>query len=114
MRKITIKELTLQNFKGIKKLHLKDLGKETFILGANGSGKTTVFDAFVWLLFGKDSTDRTNFEIKTLDENNKVIHKLEHEVSAILEVDGEEVKLQRIFKEKWVKKRGSLEAEFAG
>lgn len=114
MKRIQIKELTLQNFKGVKSLHLTDLKKETFILGANGAGKTTVFDAFVWLLFGKDSTDRTNFEIKTLDENNNVIHKLEHEVSAILEVDGEEVKLQRIFKEKWVKKRGSLEAEFSG
>lgn len=114
MKRIQIKELALKNFKGIKSLHLTNLGKETFILGANGAGKTTVFDAFIWLLFGKDSTDRTNFEIKTLDENNNVIHKLEHEVSAILDVNGDEVKLQRIFKEKWVKKRASLEAEFAG
>ena len=52
------------------------------MVGVNGVGKTTIFDAFTWLLFGKDSTDRKDFEIKTLDKNNKVIPQIEHEVSA--------------------------------
>jgi exonuclease SbcC len=41
-------------------------------------------DAFLWLFFGKDSTDRKDFEIKTLDENNKPYHRLDHEVSAVI------------------------------
>lgn len=113
MKTIKIKSLSLINFKGIKSLNI-DFGKETNIHGANGTGKTSIFDAFTWLLFGKDSTDRTAFELKTLDQDNNVIPKIDHEVSAVIEVDGEECELKRIFKEKWVKRRGALESEFGG
>jgi len=111
---IQIKILSLSNFKGIRKLTIDNFDKETNINGANATGKTSIFDAFTWLLFGKDSTDRTNFEIKTLDKNNKVIPKIDHEVEAIITVNGEEIKLKRTFREKWVKKRGALESEFGG
>ena len=66
------------------------------------------------MLFGKDSTDRKDFQIKTLGKDNAVIPQIEHEVSAILIVDGEEISIRRILKENWVKKRGALEAEFSG
>ncbi|PHQ27878.1 AAA family ATPase [Leeuwenhoekiella nanhaiensis] len=114
MNQIKIKSLTLLNFKGIRKLHIDDFGPVTSIFGDNGTGKTSIFDAFTWLLFGKDSADRTAFEIKTLDKSNNVIPKLEHEVTAILEVNGELVELKRILREKWVTKRGSEVAEFSG
>lgn len=114
MKTIEIKSLKLTNFKGIRKLHLEELSNETFIYGDNGVGKTTVFDAFTWLLFGKDSTDRTVFETQTLDENNKVIPKIETEVSAQLIVGGEHVELTRIMRQKWVKKKGALESEYTG
>ena len=113
MKTIKLKQLELRNFKGIRNLTI-DFDKITNIYGDNATGKTTVFDAFTWLLFGKDSTDRKQFEVKTLDNNNVVIPKLEHEVSAILDVDGLEIEVKRILKEKWVKKRGSLESEFSG
>ena len=113
MKTIQIKKIALTNFKGIKSLQI-DFGKETNVHGANGTGKTSLFDAFTWLLFGKDSTDRTAFEIKTLDSQNNVIPKIDHEVSAVITVDGEEMELRRTFREKWVKKRGALEAEFGG
>ncbi|MEO9145060.1 MAG: AAA family ATPase [Ginsengibacter sp.] len=113
--KITLKELSLLNFKGIRELKV-EFQKENFIFGRNTSGKTTLMDAFLWDLFGKDSTDRSdsNFELKTLDENNKPYHKLSHEVTAILDVDGEEITLRKVYREKWVKKRGSSSEEFAG
>lgn len=114
MKTIEIKSLKLLNFKGIKSLEIDGFGNETSIHGQNGTGKTTIFDAFCWLLFGKDSTDRKDFEIKTLDENNNVIPKIDHEVSAVILVDGEEIELKRIFREKWVTRRGSSEAEFSG
>ncbi|WP_299153125.1 AAA family ATPase [uncultured Christiangramia sp.] len=114
MKTIQIKSLVLTNFKGIRKLKIDDFQQETSIFGANATGKTTIVDAFTWLLFGKDSTDRTNFEIKTLDKDNNEIPKIDHEVEAVITVDGEEIKLKRTFREKWVKKRGALEAEFGG
>ncbi len=113
MKTIKLNSLTLQNFKGIRLLSI-NLNAETSIYGSNGTGKTTLFDAFTWLMFGKDSTGRTSFEIKTLDENNNVIPKIDHVVEAALEIDGKETKFKRTFREKWVKKRGALEAEFSG
>lgn len=111
---IKLDKLTLINFKGIKNLTVDFQEKETFIYGENSTGKTTIFDSFLWLLFGKDSTDRKDFEIKTLDHNNRVIPKIDHEVSAVITVDGEEISIRRVLKEKWVKTKGSLEAEFQG
>lgn len=114
MKTIILKSMHLINFKGVRDLKV-DFGiKQTSIMGRNGSGKTTVFDAFTWVLFGKDSQDRKQFDIKTLDANGNVIPKLPHEVTIILDVNGEQVKLYRRFKEKWVKKRGQLEEQFTG
>lgn len=110
---IQIQSLTLIAFKGIKKLHI-DFSEQNDIFGANGTGKTTIYDGFNWLLFGKDSNDRKDFEIKTLDTNGKVIPKIEHEVSAVITIDGNPINLRRVLKENWVKKRGSEVSEFAG
>lgn len=113
MKKVILKELKLTNFKGIKSLSV-DFNDQTDIYGANGTGKTSVFDAFTWLLFGKDSSERANFEIKTLDSNNNAIPKIEHEVEAVIMVDDKTVTLRRTLKEKWTTRRGSSEAEFTG
>lgn len=113
METIKLKNLKLLNFKGTRNLSI-DFNQATNIFGDNATGKTTVFDAFTWLLFGKDSTDRKQFELKTLDSQNKVIPKIDHEVIATLNVEGKDIEVRRVLKEKWVKKRGSLEAEFSG
>lgn len=113
MKKVIIQEIQLTNFKGINYLKL-NFGERTTISGKNGSGKTTIFDAFTWLLFGKDSQDRKAFDIKTIGKDGKVIPKIPHDVSAILVVDGEKVCLTRRYTEKWTKKRGSAVEEFTG
>jgi exonuclease SbcC len=110
---IELKKLAISYFKGIRSLTIQ-FGQVTNILGDNATGKTTIFDAFLWLLFGKDSTDRTTFEIKTLDKDGAALPKIEHEVSAVILVDDREHSIRRVFREKWVKKRGSIEQEFAG
>lgn len=114
MRNTTIETLRLTNFKGIRDLEINFNGSITSILGKNGSGKTTIFDAFTWLLFGKDSEDRKVFDLKTLDSSGVAIPKLPHEVFAVLNVDGATITLCRRYKEKWVKRRGSAEDEFTG
>lgn len=111
---IRIYNLKLKNFKGIKELQIEFNRKDTNIFGANATGKTTVFDAFKWLFFDKDSNDRKDFNIKTLDENNNPIHFLEHEVEATLIIDGQDITFRKMLKEKWVKRRGQENQEFAG
>lgn len=114
MKRIYLKKLSLSNFKGIKNLEIDFESEKTDICGDNGTGKTTVFDGFTWLLFGKDHLDNSKFEIKTLDTLNNAIPKLEHEVEAELLVDGEKIVLRRTYKEKWVKQRGSVESVLTG
>lgn len=115
MKSIRIKQFNINNFKGIKSLKI-DFGTEgnKNILGANGTGKTTLFDAFMWLLFNKDSQGRSDFEIKQLDQNNNIIHNQEVEVFAELLIDNEVIEIRKILSEKWTKKRGSDISEFTG
>ena len=68
---ITIQQLSIKAFKGIKRLELDMGGQSADIRGRNGTGKTTVFDAWTWLLFGKDSKDSKTFDYKPLDEDGQ-------------------------------------------
>ena len=113
MKTIKLKKLSLINFKGVKALEI-DFKDETNIEGKNGSGKTTVFDAYSWLLFGKNSQNQSDFSIKTNDANNNVIHNLEHSVEGTLQVDDSTLVLKRVLREKWTKKKGSETAELTG
>lgn len=114
MKEIVIRQLTLLNFKGIRNLTIDFDENETNIYGANASGKTTVFDAFRWVLFGKDCNDRKDFNIKTIGADGKPIERLPHEVTAELLVDGEQISLKKCYVEKWTKKRGSAVETFCG
>lgn len=99
-------KLNLQNFKGIRNSEFDFGGIDATIYGDNATGKTTVFDSLCWLLFGKDSLDRADFEIKTL-ENGEPIHKVNHEVEAeFLNDDGNSFTLKRIYREKYSSPRG--------
>lgn len=111
---IRINKMTLQNFKGVKYLEINANGESLSIYGDNATGKTTVFDAFTWLLFNKDSLGRSEFGIKTQDESGNPIHNLEHSVECELMIDEGILTLKKIYAEKWTKKRGSAEAEFTG
>lgn len=111
MKQIKLQKISLVNFKGIKSLDLDFSDGDTLVCGENGSGKTTVFDAFLWCMFGKDSTNRSdsNFNLKTLDADGMPILRLEHSVTCLLSVDGKDIKLQRGYKEVWTKPRGTTE-----
>lgn len=114
MKKIKLIDIHLENFKGIKELTINFLNHETNIFGANATGKTTILDAFTWLLFDKDSNNKKDFAIKTRDQNGKEIDKLNHIVTATLLIDDEKVELSKKYSEKWVKKRGEQDQMFSG
>ncbi|UWD48790.1 DUF2813 domain-containing protein [Clostridioides difficile] len=111
MKAILLKSLNIENFKGIKELHI-DFNNITNIFGENATGKTSIFDAFTWVMFDKDSKNRSVFEIKPLDKQNKVIRGLVTIVTAVLEVNRKEIKLTKKYEEKWTRKRGESEATF--
>lgn len=113
MKNVNLTELTLRNFKKAKELSIQ-FSKNTQINGANGTGKTTVFDAYCWLLYGKNSINQSDFSIKTLDNSNNIIHKLEHEVEGVFDVDGTKLVFKRTYCEKWTTKRGQSDEELTG
>ena len=114
---IRLKSLHLENFKCHKNLTIAFEGRDTSIYGDNATGKTSVYDALTWLLFGKDSLGNGEkaIEIKPLGADGSVLdHEAVTVVEAVLLVDLEELKLTRTFKELWSTKRGSVEASYDG
>lgn len=85
------------------------------ILGPNRSQKTTLFDAFVWSLFGKNSAGKANFDLRTVDPNTEqVILHLSHEVELDFIVDGEPVNIRKQLIERWEKIRGDTTETYKG
>lgn len=113
MKIIKLKKLDISNFKGISKLEI-EFAESTSILGANALGKTSIFDAFTWLLFDKNSKGDSKFELKPLDSNNNYIRGLNPCVTGVLEIDGINIKLSKEYKEKWTSRRGESEKTFDG
>ena len=113
MKKVIIKSLTLTNWRGERSRTTQFNPISTTISGGNGLGKSRHFDAFMWLLFGKDKEDRKDFNIKTVVDGQPLM-KTECEVIGVLNVDGEEITLRRAFVEDWVKPRGQVEQVFKG
>ena len=103
----TIKSLYLENFKGVKSATYQFDGKNVSVIGQNATGKTTIADSLWWLLFNKDSAGNEKFSIRPLDSDGKQIDNVEICVSAVLDIDGEEMELKKIQKQKWVKQRSS-------
>lgn len=113
MKEIRLSKLELRDFKGMT-FSLPANGHDVNVFGRNGTGKTTLADAFSWLLFDKDSLGRSDFEIKNLDEQGEVAHGLEHGVQAEILIDNAPMSLKKIYKEIWTKKRGSAQAVLTG
>lgn len=113
MKKIKLLSMRIQNFKGCKDRTI-EFGDKTRIFGANATGKTTVFDSFTWLLFGKDSLGSTDFDVRPLDADGKMINSIEISVEAKISVDSDEYELKKVQKQKWVKKHGTDTRVFQG
>lgn len=114
---IRLKSIHLENFKCHKSLTITLDGRNASIYGDNATGKTSVYDALTWLLFGKDSAGNgeKNIEIKPLDSAGNVKdHQAVTEVEAVLLADGEEISLKRTYQEVWSTKRGSSEPTYDG
>lgn len=108
-KQVIIKRLQLVNFKGLRNVAIEFSDDVTTISGRNGTGKTTIKDAFSWLLWGKNSEGETDskFGIKTTDENGNFIPNLEHGVTGVFEITDtetgavESVELRRVLVEEW-------------
>lgn len=111
---IKLLQLYLKNFKGVKEYRFAPNGANAEINGDNATGKTTLIDGFFFLLFGKDSQGKADFEIKTLQPDGNQIHNLDHEVEGVFLIDEKPLSLKKVFSEVWTKKRGTTTPAFTG
>lgn len=109
-----LNRLTCSHFKSFRSYSLDTGGGNATVYGDNGTGKTTLPDALHWVLFGKDSAGRADFELKTVGEDGKAEPMLDHSVELELELHGQPLQIKKTLSENWVKARGSARAEFAG
>lgn len=106
--------LELQNFQAIRSLRIDLQGKDVEIRGDNATGKTTIANAYTWLLTGKAYTNEPGFSPQTI-EGGELAHHLDHGVAGTFQADdGTVFTLERIYKEVWRKQRGRAEEELTG
>lgn len=117
---IRIVRLILENFKGVKSAGYNFCGKNAVIYGRNGTGKSSVYDAWCWLMTGKDSqgkapADNGGFAIKPLAPDGSVVDRAARTVvEAVVDAAGREIVLRREYYERWTEKRGSSELSYDG
>ena len=103
-----INTLQLENFEGIKSAAFDFDGQSASIYGDNATGKTTVFNAVTWLLFGGPSTGAKGYTPKTRNQYGGDVHYLAHSAAASFSLeDGRMITLQKVFHENYKKKRGA-------
>ncbi len=114
MRTIKLHEIEIENFKNLRQFHSDFDDGVTMFTGKNGCGKTTLYDAYIWLLTGFDSNGRADFKVQPIDENGITIPKLTTKVSCVFLFDGENHRITRTLRQKWVKISGSNDEVMKG
>jgi hypothetical protein len=114
MKQILLKRLTLDNFQGGSFTLDAGNGDNLDIYADNGLGKTRLNSAFSWLLTGKDSLGRADFQIKNTDIDGNQEHGIEHSVEAVIGNGDIDITLRKVYHEIWSKKRGSAKSEMTG
>jgi len=113
MKEILLDSLEIYNFMGLDPFELAPEGESVKVIGQNGSGKTTLKHAFNWLLVGKDA-EFNSLNPKPVRRDGTEVHNVDSVVEGVFRVEGTAVKLKRVQKENWEKKRGSNEKSFTG
>lgn len=109
MKNIELKELELTNYRNIEFAKYEFNGNSK-IIGENRIGKTNTLEAIYWLLTDKLLDGSSDVAaIKPLKDTS-----LEVRVKATFIIDGKEITLEKQFKERWVKTRGTTNIEFKG
>lgn len=113
MKEVKLKRIEISNFKGVRSLTVDFKDGATTISGRNGKGKSTIYNAYLWCLFGKGQNG-TVIAVQPKDTENNIIHKLENSVEVTLQVAGEVIRIKRVQREDWSVPKGKTEEVFKG
>ena len=105
-----ILRLHLENFQGVKDFEICPDGESCSVYGDNGTGKSTIYNAFTWLMYGKPSTAEKNYTPKTTGSHN-----LHHSVEMTAQLDdGAVIVLKKDYHEVYKTVKGSAQAVLSG
>ena len=112
MKRVTLNSLELANWRA--QTRKVAFNGNTEIHGRNKEGKSTVFNAFLWLLTGYDEYDRSNYNLF----DNKVEQTYENAVPAsvegVFDIDGNEYTFKKVAKQGWTRPRNKTDYERKG
>lgn len=109
MKEIIIKKIHMENFKKFKDKTIEFNEKSTSIFAQNYKGKSSIADAFTWVLFNKSAsgnTEGSQFKPRRYDENGNNIDHVDVVCELVLMIDGIETKIRKAQIQKWVRHRG--------
>lgn len=112
--KIVLSKLIIKSFKGIEFFELNLGGDSAIVAGKNGTGKTTLADAFYWLFSDQDSLGQAKFNLIELGRNGLPVDNQNAIVEAEIFIGSKAHIFKKIYRQKWTKKRGSMTAELTG
>lgn len=105
MKKVILNKIKIDSWRG--QSHDIEFGINTILKGANKVGKSTIKDAFLWVLTGYDSNNRLNFN---LFDNNYEYTAQDNPVASveiILNIDDNNYSFKRTAQKGFVRRRGS-------
>lgn len=101
MKNVKIKSLTLNNyrcFSGEREFHA-DFGEKNRVSGKNGSGKSTVMNAVMEVLTGKNADGTQADNVRPIVDGQEV-EGVDVERTVVLDIDGKETEIKKITKQK--------------
>lgn len=110
MKNIKIKSLTLNNyrcFSGEREFHA-DFGEKTRVSGKNGSGKSTVKNAAMEVLTGKNADGTQADNVRPIVDGQEV-EGVDVERTVVLDIDGKETEIKKITKQKRERVDGEMQ-----
>lgn len=108
MKEVQIKKISIENWRAQNK-SIEFIGNITEIKGRNESGKSSVMNAFLWLLTGYDEEDRLNYNLFDNTVEQTYENAISASVEAVFEVNGNEYTFKKTAKQGWSRSRGNSE-----
>ena len=110
MKKVLIKSISMQNYRcfhGEKEFHA-DFGQKTRVSGKNGSGKSTVMNAFMETLTGKNADGTQTDNVRPIVDG-KELEGVDVVRTVVLDIDGKETEIKKITKQKRERVDGEMQ-----
>lgn len=101
MKSVELKTISMQNYRcfhGEKEFHA-DFGQKTRVSGKNGSGKSTVMNAVMEVLTGKNADGTQADNVRPI-VNGQEVEGVDVERTVVLDIDGKETEIKKITKQK--------------